>query len=424
MSQQSTASKPSLSGVKIKARKRTVQAQAKYEPAAFRDQLYKHLETVQEGDFDGYYNKLVQAGSTLEFLKYADTFYEIFFCGGLLQPGGTYLQDGAPPSPFSILKARDPLEVDDMKKYIDVLNKLVRRYKYLQKPLEESSLPGLFQYCNRWPAEQREKFATAVGLIMAQGLSTAAPLQNLAKDHLVKDFLGLNVLTTIFRTFLVDQSMDHLGSTLRKGGVKDFIMFLPANKRDPKVFEEHFKKAGLPQIAEWFMRRQTAAAKESVVKTLKQLFEDENRTNDEIIDALRTVQEEQSIPTPDFVTSVWQGLTANIDLNIRADQVEAVVLREVDKYAPILEPFCESAKTQVALINAVQVHCYEEARLMKTFPQLLKILYNKDCISDQAIIYWYQKGAKPQGKQNFLKVTEPLVKFLQQQEDESDEDEG
>ena len=32
MSQQSTASKPSLSGVKIKARKRTVQAQAKHEP--------------------------------------------------------------------------------------------------------------------------------------------------------------------------------------------------------------------------------------------------------------------------------------------------------------------------------------------------------------------------------------------------------
>jgi hypothetical protein len=37
-------------------------------------------------------------------------------------------------------------------------------------------------------------------------------------------------------------------------------------------------------------------------------------------------------------------------------------------------------------------------------------LYNKDCISDQAIIYWHQKGAKPQGKQHFLKSTEPLVK--------------
>ena len=39
-----------------------------------------------------------------------------------------------------------------------------------------------------------------------------------------------------------------------------------------------------------------------------------------------------------------------------------------------------------------------------------QVLYNKDCISAQAIIYWYQKGSKPNGKQHFLKATEALVK--------------
>ena len=34
-----------------------------------------------------------------------------------------------------------------------------------------------------------------------------------------------------------------------------------------------------------------------------------------------------------------------------------------------------------------------------------QVLYNKDCISDQAIIYWHQKGSKPQGRQHFLKAT-------------------
>lgn len=69
---------------------------------------------------------------------------------------------------------------------------------------------------------------------------------------------------------------------------------------------------------------------------------------------------------------------------------------------------------------------------------LLQVLYNKDCVSDQAIIYWHQKGSKPQGRQHFLKATEGLVKvtsyyrksslsdaflyqFLQEQ-DESDEE--
>ena len=93
----------------------------------FRDQLYKHLETVPEGDFDAFTTKLVQAGSTLEFLKYADALFEIILVGGLLQPGGSYVDDGAPPSPFSIFNAKEPVEVADVKKYVEVLNKLIRR---------------------------------------------------------------------------------------------------------------------------------------------------------------------------------------------------------------------------------------------------------------------------------------------------------
>ena len=77
--------------------------------------------------------------------------------------------------------------------------------------------------------------------------------------------------------------MDNLSGNLRKGGVKDLMQFLPANKRDQKVLEDHLKKNGLPQVAEWFMKRQNAAAKDSVVKTLKELLEDDHeRSNDEV----------------------------------------------------------------------------------------------------------------------------------------------
>ena len=82
----------------------------------------------------------------------------------------------------------------------------------------------------------------------------------------------------------------------------------------------------------------------------------------------------------------------------------------VQSHAPILEAFCNGAKAEVGLINAVQVYCYTDTRIIKTFPQLVKIFYNADVISDQAIIYWFQKGAKSQGKQHFLKALEPLVR--------------
>lgn len=61
------------------------------------------------------------------------------------------------------------------------------RYKYLQKPLEESALPNLFQYTNRWPTAQKDKFAIAAGLLLAQGLVNADALQALTKDHLIKN---------------------------------------------------------------------------------------------------------------------------------------------------------------------------------------------------------------------------------------------
>lgn len=96
-------------------------------PPVFRDQLYKHIETVEPGDFDGFYNKLVTAGGQLEFLKYADALFELLLVGGLLQPGGSFLDDGAPKSPFSIFNAKEPVEVADVKNYVEVLNKLVRR---------------------------------------------------------------------------------------------------------------------------------------------------------------------------------------------------------------------------------------------------------------------------------------------------------
>ncbi|EDR11823.1 uncharacterized protein LACBIDRAFT_189130 [Laccaria bicolor S238N-H82] len=421
MSQQSATSKPSLQGVRIKARKGAVKAQAKHEPSIFRDQLYKHLETVPDGDFDSFATKLVQAGSTLEFLKYADALFEIILVGGLLQPGGSYVDDGAPVSPFTIFNSEDPAQIDDLKKYIEVLNKLIRRYKYLQKPLEESALPGLLQYIHRWSPAQKDKLSLAVGLLISQGLANASCLQSLTKDHLVKNDVSVSVISLIFRAYLVDQSMDHLSATLKRGGIKDLLAFFPPNKREGKYLEDHFKKEGLSQVAEWWAKKQYAVVKESIVKELSELCEREE-TPDQIVAAIRARLEESPVPESELIQCIWQGLMTSVDWSARPDQIEGLALREVGKFAPILEPFCTGAKTQVSLINVVQVYCYEDTRIIKAFPQILKVLYNKDCISDQAIIYWHQKGSKPQGRQHFLKSTEPLVKFLQEQEDSDEED--
>ncbi|KAF5322456.1 hypothetical protein D9619_001797 [Psilocybe cf. subviscida] len=419
MSQQSAAAKPSLQGVRIKARKGAVKAQAKHEPTVFRDQLYKHLETVPQGDFDAFTTKLVQAGSTLEFLKYADALFEIILVGGLLQPGGAFLDDGAPISPFTIFNA--PSEVDEIKKYIEVVNKLTRRYKYLQKPLEESALPSMLQYINRWEQAQRDKLSISIGLLLSQGLANASCLQSLTKDHLIKNDVSITVLTIVFRTYLVDQSMDHLSATLKRGGIKDLLAFFPPNRREGKHLEEHFKKEGLSQVADWWAKKQYAVVKEGIISDLSEMLENDAPA-EQVVTSIKARQDESPIPEIELIQCIWSGLMGSVDWSARPDQIEGLALREVTKFAPILEPFCDTGKAQIALINAVQVYCYEDTKIIKTFPQILKVLYNKDCISDTAIVYWHQKGSKPQGRQHFLKATEALVKFLQEQES-SDEDE-
>lgn len=69
--------------------------------------------------------------------------------------------------------------------------------------------------------------------------------------------------------------MEHLSATLKKGGIKDLSAFFPPSKRDNKNLEEHFKKEGLQQVADWWTKKQYAAIKDSIIKELAELMERE-----------------------------------------------------------------------------------------------------------------------------------------------------
>lgn len=88
--------------------------------------------------------------------------------------------------------------------------------------------------------------------------------------------MAINVVTQVFRAYLAEQSVDHLATALRKGGVKDLLAFFPANKRSDKVLDEHFRAAGLPQVAEWWTKRQYASLKESIIATIKEMLSNDD----------------------------------------------------------------------------------------------------------------------------------------------------
>jgi hypothetical protein len=84
----------------------------------------------------------------------------------------------------------------------------------------------------------------------------------------------------ILRAFAAETSMDHIAGALKKGGIKDLLPFFPPNRRSDAVLDAHFRGAGLPQVADWWTRKQNAVIKEDIVKAIKESIEREDQPSD------------------------------------------------------------------------------------------------------------------------------------------------
>ncbi|RIA95021.1 ARM repeat-containing protein [Glomus cerebriforme] len=414
------SSLPALHGVKIKARKGQQKAQAKYEPTVFRDSILKTLLEAQPGNFEEISQNLDVAGNTLEYRKYGETLFEILLTGGVLAPGGTIVDDGAKRSPFSIFTAEDNIE--SIKKHVEVFNKLIRRYKYLQRSFEET-IRNLLQYINKWGSEENNKLATAIGLFASGQMTNINVLTILFKEHLVKEGLSLQFVTSVFKAYLGEQSIDHLGSSLKKAGIDNKLLeFFPPNKRDEEYFARYFEAEDMKQLVEYHSQKQRNSMKEQTIDHVKEMLEAENNSQ-EIVAYLKQRIKEGNWQESDFVQIVWVALMQAVDWSTRPEMIENQASRQIKKNAEILAAFASNPKSELALLQKIQIYCHENTRLMKHFRLIVKILYEKDVVSENAIFYWYEKGSKPQGKGLFLKQMESFVNWLRTVETESEDDE-
>lgn len=455
--------KPALAGAKQKQRKGVAKAAAKYEPTVFRDQFLKHLESVSPGDLDGYAQKLDSLGNVLDYRKYETELFQLLILGRLLAPGGGYVQDGAPASPFSILSsAKEPAELNNMKTIVEVFNKLMRRYKYLQQPFEEMAVPQLLQYVNKFdapitavpsartsasgvstpdenpsrvstplpgaalaaamvPRPNQDKIAVALALLNNGGLCNTSVLGSLKKDHLVKDGTSLHFVTTYARAYLQLEALEHFALALRKGGVADILEFFPANRRTIGDLTTHFKKAGLPNVADFYQQKRSASVANETLSHLKDMINGDD-SQEEILTFLKEQNKTGAMADTDFITLIWSGIASQLDTDAEPNALADAAVKQIKVDHAMLEAFAQSARTEVALINAVQIWCYEHTQATSAFPKIVKTLYAVDAVSDAAVIFWHAKGSKPQGRAQFLKLAEPLVTFLKEQAEESDEE--
>ncbi len=70
-------------------------------------------------------------------------------------------------------------------------------------------------------------------------------------------------------------------------------------------------------------------------------------------------------------------------------------------WGKLLGTFCTTAKLEMDLMYKIQIHCYEDAKLMKLFPEMVRALYDQDVLAEDTVLIWFRKGTNPKGRYVF-----------------------
>lgn len=71
---------------------------------------------------------------------------------------------------------------------------------------------------------------------------------------------------------------------------------------------------------------------------------------------------------------------------------------QVKTWSGLLNAFCTNGRLELELMYKVQIQCYEDAKLMKLFPEIIRSLYDQDVVTEDTILLWFRKGANPKGR--------------------------
>ncbi|XP_039064169.1 basic leucine zipper and W2 domain-containing protein 1-like isoform X2 [Hibiscus syriacus] len=409
----SSKEKPTLGGTRIKTRKRNIAAPL--DPAAFADAVVQiYLDNA--GDLE-LVAKTVES-SDLNFSRYGDTFFEVVFTGGRTQPG-TIKADEGERHPYSIIECEANREA--ILPSVIYVQKILRRKPFLIKNLE-NVMRRFLQSLELFEENERKKLAIFTALAFSQKLSGLPPeavFQPLLKDNLVGKGLVLPFITDFFKEYLVDNSLEDLISILKRGKMEDNLMdFFPSAKRSAEGFSEHFTKAGLVPLVEYNEKKIFEAKLKDMKSALTTLIA-EGSDISEVIEIVKQRVKDANLPDIEVVRILWDVLMDAVQWSGKNQQQNAnSALRQVKTWAKLLNSFCTSGKLELELIYKVQMQCYEDAKLMKLFPEIVRSLYDQDVLAEDTILHWFRKGTNPKGRQTLVKSLEPFIKWLEEAEEE------
>lgn len=414
------AEKPSLSGTRIKTRKRD--EKEKYDPLAFRDAVLQGL--AEAGDsLDAVSKFLDTAGNKLNYRRYAEPLFDVLFAGGILAPGGSLLQDADPSKPYctEVCVFRAEESMDAIKAHYGIFYKLIRRYKYLEKSFEEE-LKKLILFLKGFGEAERRKLAMITGICLACGLGNPGCLQPLFEEHLVKEGLSIDFATVLFKAWLGEKDMASVATSLKRSGMEGKLLnLLPINKRTQENFEVYFSEEGLHPIVEYQRVKANTEVKKELYKKLEDMFMDEESVKD-MITVSKDHLEKTGMQEYEVCVMAWTSIMTAVEWNKKEELVADQALKHLRIYAPLLGALSTSGRSQLTLMVKLQEYCYDNMNFFKVFQKIVVLLYKMDVVGEDCILKWYRDGHSTKGKSVFLDQMKKFVEWLENAEEESEEE--
>ena len=147
---------------------------------------------------------------------------------------------------------------------LQILIKLVRRYKYLEKMFEEE-MKKVLVFIKGFQSIERIKLARMTALWIANGAVPPTVLVVLNNEHLIKDGVALEFLLELFVTLKQERGIPTLITALKKGSLEARLMdFFPMNKRTEENLKNTFAERGLDDIVKLHKAQASQEAKREI----------------------------------------------------------------------------------------------------------------------------------------------------------------
>jgi len=457
MSSAKSSTLPTLQGQRIKTRKRD--EKEKHDPAAFRDSLLTGFQDILSGGgtktgstqaspeseplppvpvdevngqgsptslvtktrLDALSKFLDDRGSkkdTQDYRKYGEVLFDVLIAGGILAPGGNIIDPEVGRTEFCVFKTEDP---ELIKGFGQGIVKLIRRFKYLEKTLEDE-FKKILKFLKGFSPEERKRLAVLTAYLLSVGQVPGSILTSAIYDQGVKDGCSGTFIINVLQAWLQEKDSSAVWSSMKKAGLDQRIFeFFPTSKRTPENLEKTFEAEGLGQLLIYQKAGMGDRAKRELQSRLTELMKESARVED-LISVTKDAALKNKMVDHEVVVLLWNTVMNNIEWSKKEELVAEQALKHIRIYCPLLEKFTSTAKAEITLMNRVQEFCFENMNFLKVFCKIIQLLYKADVISEDAVFKWYKEAHSTKGKSIFLEDTRKFVEWLQQAEEESEDE--